>query len=465
MSSQKHVDVLILGGGLAGLSTGYHLHRAKKNISFLIVEKESKLGGLAGSVKKDGFTFDYTGHLLHLHDPYGKKLILNLLKGNLDVHTRKSWIFSRGVFTHYPFQANTFGLPPSVVEECLKGFIQTAWPQQVCGDGGRKPPPSRGESFKTWSLRTFGPGISRRFLLPYNNKLWGMPLERMTTEWLGRFVPQPKIDEVLFGGLCEQKKVFGYNATFRYPKRGGAQALPDALARLTPNVVTEAMVTRVDLHDRVALIKGIGEVSFDRLVNTLPLKNFMGLLTPLPAKMRAVVEKLRHRTVYNLNIGIGRARISDKHWIYFPERKYNFYRAGFTHNFSPAMAPRGTSSMYIEIARPPGGYFDYAREENRVLRGLRSSGILKGSDKIVTKIWLPIKCGYVVYDKARTPSVNNIMHYLNKRGVQSIGRYGGWKYSFMEETIMDGKRCCERLLGRETAEKNPHYSKELVPLK
>ena len=43
--------------------------------------------------------------------------------------------------------------------------------------------------------------------------------------------------------------------------------------------------------------------------------------------------------------------------------------------------------------------------------------------------------------------MERIFAHLKVRGVESIGRYGGWKYSFMEETILDGKKCAERLLG------------------
>src|SRR6266849_5076807 len=98
-------DVLILGGGLAGLSTAYHLRRRNPKLSFIIAEKEPSPGGLAGSFRKDGFTFDHTGHLLHLHDDYGKKLITGLLKGNLRSHRRSSWIYSHKTYTRYPFQA------------------------------------------------------------------------------------------------------------------------------------------------------------------------------------------------------------------------------------------------------------------------------------------------------------------------------------------------------------------------
>lgn len=450
-------DVLILGGGLAGLSTAYHLNE-RTRLSSLVVEKAGSVGGTAGTVKTDGFLFDHTGHLLHLHDPYGKKLVLDLLRGNLATHQRNSWIHLDGRYARYPFQANTYGLKPAVVADCLAGFLNTVhWPAAA--------PLGPNPSFRDWSLRHFGPGISRHFMFPYNQKLWQTPLARMTTQWQGRFVPKPAASEVLYGALMDQKKFFGYNASFRYPIRGGIQALPDALAaRLKPGQVSlGSAVSSVDLEAKVAVVEGLGEVAFERLVNTLPLVDFIDLAGPWPKDVLAARRRLRYNTVYNLNLGVARSNMSDKHWVYFPEAKYPFYRVGYSSNFAKTLAPKGASSLYIEVTRRGGQAVDLVPLENQVLRGLRQAGVLKASDRLLAKVWMPIRCGYVVYDFNRTPAVDRIFKDLSSRGVESIGRYGGWKYSFMEETLLDGKRCAERLAGV-VSEAN-ESQKELTPLK
>lgn len=449
-------DVLILGGGLAGLSTAYHLNRLGR-ASSLIVEKSAAVGGTAGTERRGEFLFDHTGHLLHLHDPYGKKLILDLLAGNWRLHQRSSWIFSQGVYTRYPFQANTYGLPWRAVEDCAAGFLRTVHrPESL----------PQGASFRDWSLRTFGEGISRHFMFPYNEKLWRAPLSALTTEWQGRFVPKPAAAEVLYGALTDQKKFFGYNADFRYPRRGGIQVLPDAFAaRLGAGQVRLSCPVRaVDLRERTALVDNLGEVRYSLLVNTLPLVDFLDLARPLPAAVLAARGRLRYNTVYNLNLGVGRARMSDKHWVYYPEKKYPFYRVGYSSNFSPDLVPRGASALYIEVSRRSHEKVDLDGLERQVLAGLRSTGVLKSSDKLLAKAWMPIRCGYVLYDFDRTPAVNAIFGHLGKIGVESIGRYGAWKYSFMEETVLDGKRCAERLLGRKIAEVKTSHA-ELKALK
>jgi protoporphyrinogen oxidase len=415
-------------------------------LSVLVAEKGAFVGGTAGTERHGDFLFDHTGHLLHLHDSYGKKFILDLLKGNWALHARSSWIYSQNAFTRYPFQANTYGLPWPAVEDCAAGFLRTVHKPVALGD---KP------SFKDWSLATFGAGISKHFMFPYNEKLWRSPLSALTTEWQGRFVPKPGASEVLYGALMDQKKFFGYNADFRYPVRGGIQVLPDALAaRLKPGQVrTGCSVRYVDLASKTAVIENLGEVQFERLVNTMPLVDFLDLCWPLPQAVTVARMRLRYNTVYNLNLGVARARMSDKHWVYFPEKKYPFYRVGYSSNFSPRLGPKGTSSLYIEVSRRADDKVDLEKLENQVLAGLRSAGVLKSTDKLLAKVWMPIRCGYVVYDFDRTPAVTAIFKHLAKIGVESIGRYGAWKYSFMEETILDGKRCAERLLGVDSVEK------------
>ncbi|MFI5362967.1 MAG: protoporphyrinogen/coproporphyrinogen oxidase [Elusimicrobiota bacterium] len=449
-------DVLILGGGLAGLSTAHHLGGLGVR-SRLVVEARETFGGTAGSRRIDGFTFDYTGHLLHLHDPYGKKFILELLKGNFAAHDRRAWIYSQGVHTRYPFQANVRGLPKATVLECVAGFLETVH---------RPRPLAKDPDFLTWCRATFGDGITRRFMKPYNEKLWQTPLSRMNTQWQGRFVPKPAAAEVLYGALADQNKLFGYNAQFLYPVRGGIQVLPDALAaRLEPGVARAgARVTAVDLREKVARVEGLGDIRYERLVNTLPLVDFLDLAAPLPADVKASRRRLRYNTVWNLNLGVARADVSDKHWVYYPEKKYPFYRAGFSTNFSKHLAPKGHTSIYVEVARPGETKVDAPKLEASILNGLREAGVLKKSDELSAKAWMPIKVGYVVYDFARAPALAAIFKHLAEAGVESIGRYGGWKYSFMEETILDGKRCAERLAGVASAPEAPQTG-ELRALK
>ena len=104
---------LILGAGLAGLSAAFHLPRKET----VLIERETEVGGLCRSREVDGFVFDCTGHLLHLREGPVRDLVLGLLPAAFNTIRRRALIFSKGVLTGYPFQANTYGLPREVVRE------------------------------------------------------------------------------------------------------------------------------------------------------------------------------------------------------------------------------------------------------------------------------------------------------------------------------------------------------------
>jgi protoporphyrinogen oxidase len=111
-------DVLVLGAGLAGISAALALGGG-----YRLVERESRPGGLCRTELRDGFSFDATGHWLHLRDPDVQALAQEVLPGGWLTVQRRAAIWSHGVFTRYPYQVNTRGLPPAVVTENVLGFI------------------------------------------------------------------------------------------------------------------------------------------------------------------------------------------------------------------------------------------------------------------------------------------------------------------------------------------------------
>ena len=55
-ADQKRYDAIIVGGGLAGLTSAVFLSQAGKKI--LLIEKNAEFGGLVNSFERDGFVFD-----------------------------------------------------------------------------------------------------------------------------------------------------------------------------------------------------------------------------------------------------------------------------------------------------------------------------------------------------------------------------------------------------------------------
>jgi len=454
----SHVRTLIIGGGMSGLSCAYHLKS-----DYLLVERSDEPGGLSRSIKQDGFIFDHTGHLLHLRNPYTLKLIPELLKDNLVLNQRRAWIYSHNTYTRYPYQANLFGLPKTVIKDCLIGLTNAKIKERPAEKrsanydtetGLQKlgsylgPERRRPESLRQWVLKTFGLGFGKHFFFPYNEKLWAVSPDILTAEWVAPFVPRPSIPEVMTGSFSDQTKKFGYNASFYYPKEGGIQVLAFAFAEGLPGIRLNTSVLSLNLARKEATLSTGETLSYEFLVNTAPLNRFLDFIQDLPPEIKTLRPLMRCSAVYDINLGIKRPRISDKHWVYFPEKKYRFYRVGFPMNFSTHMTPAGCSSVYVEIGYQPDQPFDEGRAFKDAMRGLKECGLLRDESDIVTRNIVKIPVAYVTYDQNRTALATTILGQLSAQNIYSIGRFGGWKYSYMEEAILEGKATAEHILGR-----------------
>ena len=423
-------NTVILGGGIAGLSTAYHL----RHDDFLLLEKESDVGGICRTIKTDnGFYYDFTGHLLHLKTDYVKNLLIKLLKNNLRLIARNSCIYSNNTLTKYPFQANLYGLPVKIIEECITELIERKLSdfKNISADSHL--------SFYDWCLKTFGKGISKYFMIPYNEKLWQTNLNNLTTEWMGNYIPKPALSEVVYGAVTDNKKNIGYNATFYYPNKGGIQSLIDALKEniAHKNIKTNVKIISIDTLKKI-IKTNIGEIIYENIVTTIPLPVFIKLIKNPAINVSNGSKKLKWTSVLNINIGIDRENISDKHWIYFPEKKFSFYRVGFYNNFSKSLCPNKTSSMYIEVSYK-GKNINKEKIYKKTLSDLKAAKIIKSSDKVISKLILDIPYGYVIYDKERTPLLNTIQNYFRKLNIFNIGRYSKWNYSTMEDAILEGR--------------------------
>lgn len=433
--------IIIIGAGVAGLSAAYHLGGNE----YVILEKDNEVGGLCRSYSIGGFRFDYTGHLLHFRDQSVRRFVEDLLKGRLSTLERRSYIYSKGVYTPYPFQVNIHGLPPDVVRECLIGFIETWAKGKEQGAGVFE---ARDKNFREWIYDTFGYGIARHFMVPFNNKFWRIPLENITSDWVSWLVPRPTLEDVIDGAIGIGKRDIGYNPTFLYPIRGGISILPEAFLPHIKNLRLSCSMVEIDIGKRSVLLQDGTRQEFDQIISTIPLPELIGITNGLPAWLAESARHLRYISVYDINIGIKRDEISDKHWIYFPEPEFIFYRVGFPMNFSKDIVPPGTSSIYAEVSHIPGEHIQEDILRKRVLDGLRLSGILKDNDEILVMDIKDIKYAYAIYDIFRRDNIEKIKGYFEEYGIYTTGRYGSWEHSSMEDAIIQGREAVNKIMGK-----------------
>lgn len=435
-------QTVILGAGLCGLSAAYHLE-AQGDADYLILERDERAGGLARTEKGAGFSFDHAIHILYSRDPYAEDLICNsLLRGNIRRTVRQSYCYTEGVFTEYPYQANTFGLPKNIVLENLTGLIRA----KIAAHQGRQP-----RHFEEWLEQTFGHGIAGHFLLPYNRRQWAWDLKEMSYDWTLDRVPVPEMAEVLQGALFPPQRKHGPNREFWYPERGGIASLPQAFLRFIPadRLRLKTTVTAIDgVRHEVVLDTG-SRIRYRRLISTVPLPALIRLLgTGVPAGVRDCARGLKGNMVHTVNIGLDGPDIGplgSMHWAYFPEDRTIFHRASVPGNFSPSMVPDGCSSLQLEISESV--YRPCNRETliERCLADLIRAGILEERDRkrVLLAGIVTLDPAYIIYDLQHRNRIRILNRALRELHIRSSGRFGEWEYLNMDQAILSGKRAAE----------------------
>jgi len=420
--SNETPKVVILGGGLTGISAAIHLRQP-----WLLFEREARLGGLAVTRERDGYFFDRTGHWLHLRDAGMKKLVAETLPGAMTEVERRARIFSHGATTLYPFQANLFGLPPEVVKECLLGVIEAK-----LQPSGPEP-----KNFEEYCLRHFGAGISKHFMIPYNERLWGVSPKEITAAWCSRFVPLPNLEQVVSGAVGANAGALGYNATFAYPKRGGIQTFTAALAgRLdSAKVHTSSSLDQLDYRRREVTVGG-ERMSYSAVVSTLPLPELLKRMPGLPADIEEHAGRLRCTTLRYLDLATRAKPTADWHWVYVPEQRFPFYRVGIFSNAVPSMAPPDGGAFYVELVDRGPVTETTVRESTQ---GLVEMGAIASPDDVLFADAREIDYAYVVFDEHYYAATSAIFTFLESHAIFSRGRYGSWTYNSMEDALIAGR--------------------------
>lgn len=466
-SAAQRTGCLIVGAGPTGLSAAYHL-----GADTVLLERNATVGGWCRSIRDQGFTFDYAGHIMFSNDPYVLKLYDILLGDNQHWQMREAWVYSKQVFTRYPFQGALYGLPPAVIKECIVGAIESRYGlagkaescaangtdvEDCCADGtadvanssaGALSTAAKGEDFEHFIYRVWGAGIARHFAIPYNKKLWTVPLNEMETSWLGGRVPLPDLNQIIEGALEPVAKPMGPNARFGYPKRGGFQALVSGfLPHIRGKIELNADAVCILPDEHTVVLADGRRLQYEQLISTMPLPELVRLIgDAAPPEVRRAAEGLKHISIRCVNIGIARTDVTDKHWIYYPEDSI-FHRIFVQGNASPECNAPGGFGFTCEISYSPWKPLPLDGEAliERCIEDCIKVGMMREDDRVITANQVDMPYAYVVYDHARADNVATVRAWMEQHDIVLAGRYSEWEYYNSDHAFLAGKKAAERV--------------------
>jgi protoporphyrinogen oxidase len=465
-AARERPRVLVLGGGLAGLSAGRR--RAPNGWHVTVVEAEPEVGGLASSgthVCKHGeFDYDTGPHRFHTGEQHLRDEVLALLGENKVEANRLSRIFLYGRFFNYPLVGSNVvkSLPKLVLLEC---FLDYLWVK--LRNLFHRPPD---DNFENWVVNRFGRKLYEIFFGVYTEKTWGIPCTQISADWAAQRISLLSLWDTVKKTIFKPADAEGPRtlvSRFFYPRRGGIGTLSrryqEEIEKLGGQVLTRTRAVEVRTEGgraTGATVEGRDGARFipaDTVLSTIPVTVLAKLLTPAaPPDVLAACAAMRHRSMVFVYLILDRPKLTDDHWIYLPEDSITVHRLSEYKNFSPFAAPPDKTLVCAEVTCDFGDGIWSESDENLMricTDDLVKIGLVR-REEVLETFSRRARYAYPLYDLAYRANRDKVLAWIDAIGdLDTTGRQGLFKYNNMDHSIGMGLAAAENLMGRGSSHK------------
>ena len=439
--------IIILGAGASGLNLAWRL--AENGVSTQVLEAEPIVGGLAGTVREDGYALDFGPHSFFSEDDQIVRAMLELFNGELKPQPRSVKFYYRGKYLDYPLTPAGVLVqmgPLAGLRAALSFLASQLNPRVMIRPEGED------ETVEDWAINSFGHYLYKSFFKPYTEQFWKVSCRELSARSIPshtrmsflktlQLLVRERVSK-LNPSMIEREKLPTY-----YPESGFGEILDRVSERVRAaggQINTGCEAVAIDTSGdgvRVAYQQAgqLSECVGTQLISTIPLGKMVSLLTPRPyATVQASTEQLDYRALVALGVVTSKQDILDSGYIYLLDRPYN--RISEMNKFSPGTSPQGENILCLEVCclKDSAGW-KASKEElfDMCIPSLAADGILSPGD--VTRLLLVrAPNAYPIYRKDYALHLKTLLGEVERRpAMRTLGRTGEFMY-------MDSDKCMRR---------------------
>jgi protoporphyrinogen oxidase len=396
-SSESHEKIAVIAGaGPAGLTAALELLR-RSDITPIVFEADSQVGGISKTVNYRGNRMDLGGHRFFSKSDWVMRWwqeILPVADGQTDaaktlrisyqqqshdllpavfgpassdavmlVRQRLSRIFYRRQFFDYPLKLNANTLRNMGLVETLRIGLSYGRARLM----HRSPE----NSLEDFFVNRFGERLYRTFFKDYTEKVWGVSCQEISAEWGAQRIKGLSVTKAIAHAVAgpfrsaadtsQKRTQTSLIERFLYPKLGPGQmweevarqiAMRGGNVHLRHRVVglehKGSQITAVTVREEST--RSIRRVPCDYFVSTMPVRDLTAMLKPEDSRVSRIADRLPYRDFMTAGLLLNKMKLAGDqadrrtgngmppdNWIYIQEPDVKIGRLQVFNNWSPAL--------------------------------------------------------------------------------------------------------------------------------
>lgn len=488
---------VIAGAGPAGLTAALELLR-QSDITPIVFEADTQVGGLAKTINYGGNLMDLGGHrffsksdwvmrwwqeilpvaeaqtrqsnppLIHYQGQSRELISGGPAPASSDavmlVRQRLSRIFYRRRFFDYPLTLNARTIKNLGLVEALK--IGLSYGQAQLNNRA----PER--TLEDFLINRFGNRLYRTFFKSYTEKVWGVPCEEISAEWGAQRIKGLSISKAIANALAkpfrnsadttQRQTETSLIERFLYPKFGPGQMWEEVARRvvklggaihLRHRIVgmerDDSKVISVDVAD--VTTGAVRRVTCDYFLSTIPVKDLIAMLKSEQTHIARIAADLPYRDFMTAGLllrGMRARATPPDNWIYIQEPDVRIGRLQIFNNWSPALVADPTTTwLGLEyFCRQGDDLWTMEDEEflSFAIGELETIGLIEREDVIDGTV-VRVPRAYPAYFGAYS-QFESLRLFLDRfANLYPIGRNGMHRYNNQDHSMLTANAAVEAI--------------------